>query len=289
MTTPCGMTPRSIKSTDGMFGQGCAKPGCASSNDWTGPSLCSSRGATYACAVARRHCADWHRPKRRRPSPRAQPANPKKRALGWRTSRSGLALLYVRPSRHPMLAAEPRRSGQRQMERRAKAARRSSRLRYPKTAARGLHQSRSAPKNQNPQNGHLMARFDWGLGAICFGASPVAAVFGSAPGSATPPEHRIHCKPSSQAALLKQDISTLLGIGHFYFALTGAFLPPPEAPPSDTLDAVIRKPANCALSSSPTALTGGRATNSIPIARDIWRWQRQSICSYFYHKTGARS
>src|ERR1017187_9636621 len=89
MTTPCGMTPRSIKSTDGMFGQGCAKPGCVSSNAWTGPSLCSSRGATCACAVARRHCADWHRPKRRRPSPRAQPANPKKRALGWRTSRSG--------------------------------------------------------------------------------------------------------------------------------------------------------------------------------------------------------
>jgi len=39
-----------------------------------------------------------------------------------------------------------------------------------------------------------MARFDWGLGAVCFGASPVAAVFGSAPRSATPPEHRIHCK-----------------------------------------------------------------------------------------------
>src|ERR1019366_205728 len=106
------------------------------------------------------------------------------------------------------------------MERRAKPARRSSRLIYPKTAARELHQSRSAHKNQNPQNGQLMARFDWGLGAICFGASPVAAVFGSAPGSATPPEHRIHFKPSSQAAPLKQDISTLLGIGHFYFALT---------------------------------------------------------------------
>jgi hypothetical protein len=65
-----------------------------------------------------------------------------------------------------------------------------------------------------------MARFDWGLGAVCFGANPVAAVFGSAPGSATPPEHRIHFKPTSQEALLKQDISTLLGIGHFYFALT---------------------------------------------------------------------
>ena len=53
------------------------------------------------------------------------------------------------------------------------------------------------------------------------GASPVAAVFGSAPGSATPPEHRIHCKPTSRASLSKQNISTLLGIGYFYFALTG--------------------------------------------------------------------
>src|ERR1035441_10749348 len=121
-----------------------------------------------------------------------------------------------------MLVAEQRRSNQRQIDRRAKPARRSTRLRYPKTAAQRLHQSRSAHKNQNPQNGQLMARFDWGLGAVCFGASPVAAVFGSAPGSATPPEHRIHCKPASQEALLKQDISTLLGIGHFYFALTGA-------------------------------------------------------------------
>src|SRR5450759_2745070 len=119
-----------------------------------------------------------------------------------------------------MLVAQQRRSNQRQIDRRAKPARRSTRLRYPKTAAQRLHQSRSVHKNQNPQNGHLMARFDWGLGAVCFGASPVAAVFGSAPGSATPPEHRIHCKPSSQAAPIKQDISTLLGIGHFYFALT---------------------------------------------------------------------
>src|SRR5712671_5374370 len=118
-----------------------------------------------------------------------------------------------------MLAAEHSRH-ERPMERRAKPARRSSRFINPKTAARRLHQSRSAHKNQNPQNGHLMARFDWGFGAICFGASPVAAVFGSAPGSATPPEHRIHSNPSSQAATLKQDISTLLGIGHFYFALT---------------------------------------------------------------------
>jgi hypothetical protein len=120
-----------------------------------------------------------------------------------------------------MLAAEHQRRHEKHMERRAEPARRSSRFIYPKTAARRIHQSRSPHKNQNPQNGHLMARFDWGSGAVCFGAIPVAAVFGSAPGSATPPEHRIHSNPAPPAALLKQDISTLLGIGHFYFALTG--------------------------------------------------------------------
>ena len=119
-----------------------------------------------------------------------------------------------------MFVAEQRPRGQRQMERRAKPARRSSHLIYPKAAALELQQSRSAHKNQNPQNWHLMARFDWGLGAVCFGASPVAAVFGSAPGSATSPEHQIHFKPASPAAPSKQDISTLLGIGHCYFALT---------------------------------------------------------------------
>jgi len=119
-----------------------------------------------------------------------------------------------------MLAAERQRRNQKQMERRAKPARRPSRFLYPKTAAPRLHQSRCDLKNQNPQNRHLMARFDWGFGAICFGASPVAAVFGSAPGSATPPEHRIHSNPISPSDLSKQDISTLLGIGHFYFALT---------------------------------------------------------------------
>ena len=121
-----------------------------------------------------------------------------------------------------MLAAKRRHRNQNQSERWAKPARRSSRFIYPKTAARGLHQSRSVLKNQNPQNGHHRARFDWGSGAVCFGASPVAAVFGSAPGSATPPEHRIHCKPAPSAPSSKQDISTLLGIGHFYFALTGS-------------------------------------------------------------------
>jgi hypothetical protein len=138
-----------------------------------------------------------------------------------------------------MLAGERQRPNQRQMERRAKPARRSSRFMYPKTAARRLHQSRSVQKNQNPQNGHLMARFDWGFGAICFGASPVAAVFGSAPGSATSPEHRIHSNPTPPAAPSKQDISTLLGIGHFYFALTTA---PKHAPKHGNVSSVPTAP-----------------------------------------------
>lgn len=120
-----------------------------------------------------------------------------------------------------MRGAKRRHRSQNQAERRAKPARRSSRCIYPKTAAQKLHQSRSVLKNQNPQNGQHWTRFDWGSGAVCFGASPVAAVFGSAPGSATPPEHRIHCKPAPPAPPFKQDISTLLGVGHFYFALTG--------------------------------------------------------------------
>ena len=62
-----------------------------------------------------------------------------------------------------MPAVERNHRGQRQMERRAKPARRSSRFLYPKTAARGLHQSRCAMKNQNPQNGHLMAGLTGGL------------------------------------------------------------------------------------------------------------------------------
>jgi hypothetical protein len=107
---------------------------------------------------------------------------------------------------------------------RAKPARLSSRLLYPKTAAPKLHQSRFHPKDQTLQNGQHWARFDWRVGAICFGASPVAAVFGSAPGSATSPEHRLYTKPSSQTSPIKPDISTLRKLGHFYFALTAAGL-----------------------------------------------------------------
>src|ERR1700676_4082072 len=105
----------------------------------------------------------------------------------------------------------------------AKSAQPSSRFLYSKTAAPKLHQTRLAPKNQNPQNGQHWARFDWGFGAFCFGASSVAAVFGSAPGSATSPKHHSQTKPSPTNPPAKPDISTWQDLGHFYLALTPLF------------------------------------------------------------------
>src|ERR1017187_8778551 len=221
MTTPCGTTERSIRSTAGMCGQECAKPGCVSRSAWRRPSRCSSRGAMCACGAASRRCTEWRRPKRRRPSPHVLPASPKKRALGWRTSLSGLAHLCTRLSRYPMLVGEHRCPRPKTKGAPGKSGPAIFALKISEDRCSRASPKQICPQNQNPQNGHLMARFDWGLGAVCFGANPVAAVFESAPGSATPPEHRIHFKPTSQEALLKQDISTLLGIGHFYFALTG--------------------------------------------------------------------
>src|ERR1039458_9297536 len=220
MTTPCGTTERSIRSTAGMCGQECAKPGCVSRSAWTRPSRCSSRGAMCACGAASRRSTEWRRPKRRRQSPHVRPASPKKRALGWRTSLSGLAHLCTRLSRYPMLVGEHRCPRPKTKGAPGKSGPAIFALKISEDRCSRASPKQICPQNQNPQNGHLMARFDWGLGAVCFGANPVAAVFGSAPGSATPPEHRIHFKPTSQEALLKQDISTLLGIGHFYFALT---------------------------------------------------------------------
>jgi len=119
-----------------------------------------------------------------------------------------------------MLATERWRRGQNQYGAPGKTGPAIFALYISEDRCSGASPKQISLKNQNPQNGHLMARFDWGSGAICFGASPVAAVFGSAPGSATSPKHRIHSNPNPQTLPLKQVISTLLGIGHFYFALT---------------------------------------------------------------------
>jgi hypothetical protein len=69
-------------------------------------------------------------------------------------------------------------------------------------------------KKQNPR-GHSRV---FAL-PISNGASPIASALGIRLG-ATPREH-IHPNSQLQFRPTRQDISTLLGLGHFYFALTG--------------------------------------------------------------------
>ena len=108
------------------------------------------------------------------------------------------------------------------LERRAKPARRSSRFTLSEDRCSELHQSRSVHQNQNPQNGQHRARFDWGLGAICFGASPVAAVFGSAPGARLPRNIESNITPPFRSSPQNRTFLLWQRIGHFYFALTSA-------------------------------------------------------------------
>jgi hypothetical protein len=68
-------------------------------------------------------------------------------------------------------------------------------------------------KKQNPR-GHSRV---FAL-PISNGASPIASALGIRLG-ATPREH-IHTNRQLQFCPTKQDTSTLLGLGHFYFALT---------------------------------------------------------------------
>lgn len=94
----------------------------------------------------------------------------------------------------------------------------TSRFIYPKPPLRDFTTA-VQPENQNPQNGHHKARFDWGLGAVCCGASPVASAL-DLPQERDPPENRIQTTTPSPAVPSKQDISTWQRIGHFYLALT---------------------------------------------------------------------
>src|ERR1039458_10755638 len=74
-----------------------------------------------------------------------------------------------------------------------------------------------------------------------FGASPVVA---SALGirSGATPRGRIHSKPHPSALPRKEDISTLLGIGHFYFALTIFSSFPSRATPAEEGGPVSPRP-----------------------------------------------
>ena len=89
---------------------------------------------------------------------------------------------------------------------------------YPKPPLRGFTTAVYARKPKPPERA-LMARFDWGLGAVCCGASPVASAL-DLPQKSDPPKNRTHTTMPSSAHLSKQDISTWQRIGHFYLALT---------------------------------------------------------------------
>jgi hypothetical protein len=71
-----------------------------------------------------------------------------------------------------------------------------------------------------PSDGDFVAATRGSIADAFFGASPVVA---SALGirSGATPRGPIYITMPRPAVPSKQDISTLLGIGHFYFALTG--------------------------------------------------------------------
>src|ERR1700683_3849160 len=114
-----------------------------------------------------------------------------------------------------MLATEYRRRNQSQIGRRAKPARRTFAFTQPKASALKLHHpdvATSKPKPPEPSCSRVL-----GL-PISNGASPVASALGVRLGATPRAPHQTNM--TSPARLSKQDISTFLGLGHFYFALT---------------------------------------------------------------------
>jgi hypothetical protein len=119
-----------------------------------------------------------------------------------------------------MRAVEQRRT-QAHKVRRAKSARRSLAFYSPRPQLlEGFTKESTVfflkPK---PSEGDFLSAIRGSVADAFFGASPVVA---SALGirSGATPHGRFHCIPSPSALPRKEDISTLLGIGHFYFALT---------------------------------------------------------------------
>ena len=78
---------------------------------------------------------------------------------------------------------------------------------------------RDSKSKAKPSEGTPQGPVDRGLAADYFGASPVASAL-NLPRERDSPENRHHTITPSPPARSKQDISTLQGIGHFYFALT---------------------------------------------------------------------
>src|ERR1035441_6335448 len=118
-----------------------------------------------------------------------------------------------------MRAAEHRRN-KNQKERRAKPARRSLAFYSPRPQLLRGSTKESMGSKAEPSAGDFVAASRGSVADAFFGASPVVA---SALGirSGATPRGRHQRNMASPCRTSKQDISTLLGIGHFYFALTG--------------------------------------------------------------------
>ena len=82
------------------------------------------------------------------------------------------------------------------------------------TQVMGISKSKAKPSEGTPQG-----PVDRGFAADYFGASPVASAL-NLPQERDSPENRNQTTTPPPPARSKPDISTLQGIGHFYFALT---------------------------------------------------------------------
>jgi hypothetical protein len=106
-----------------------------------------------------------------------------------------------------------------QKERRAKPARRFFAFNSPRPQLLKGSTKESMRSKPKPSDGNSVAAIRGSVADAFFGASPVvASALGIRSGATTCGRHqRIMASPGYPS---KQDISTLLGIGHFYFALT---------------------------------------------------------------------
>ena len=120
-----------------------------------------------------------------------------------------------------MHGVELQRRTKSKKERRAKPARRSLAFYSPRPLLLRdfTKESMILFLKPKPSDGDFIGLTRGSVADAFFGASPVvASALGIRLGAT--PRGRLHCKPSPSTLRRKEDISTLLGIGHFYFALT---------------------------------------------------------------------
>ena len=118
-----------------------------------------------------------------------------------------------------MLAIERGHRSEKQMERRAKSARRSVAFNSPRPPLLRGSTKESMPSKPKPSDGDFVAATRGSVADAFFGASPVVASAlgirsGATPRGQNQPNIALPGRPP------EQDISTLPGIGRFYFALT---------------------------------------------------------------------